>query len=96
MQVAGAGEPLGVEATLFSVLEGLRGCGLARFVSGISLLATLAIKGLQGVAKVLIEFCSDFIVAQKLPAGGRRVLLVPVSGGLLQWGLGGFNNGLLP
>lgn len=95
MQVAGAGAPLGGEAFV-PLVERLGGRGLIRSAAGFSLLAPLAIKGFQGVTKVLIEFSSNFIVAQELPAGGRGGLLPPVSGGLLQWGVGVLREGLPP
>lgn len=95
VQVTGTRWPLGVAAIL-SLFKGLRDCSLIRFADWFSLLATLAIKGFYGVAKVLVEFCSDFLVTQELPAGGRRVLLVPVNTGLLQCDLGGLCQGLLP
>lgn len=43
---------------------------------------------------MLIEFCSDLLVTQELSAGGRKMMLVPVSSGL--WVLGGLSKGLLP
>lgn len=45
---------------------------------------------------MLIEFGSDFLVAQELPADGRKVMLVPVGSGLLWGDLGGLCKGLLP
>lgn len=81
MQVAGTKQPMGVVAVL-PFLEGLRGHSLICIAGRLSLLSALAIKRLQRVAKVLIEFCSDFIVAQEPPAGGRGLLLVPNSSGL--------------
>lgn len=68
MQVAGARQPLGVVAVL-APLQGLSG------------LSALAGEGLERVAKVLVEFCSDLLVAQELPAGGISLRLVLVIGG---------------
>lgn len=86
VQVAGAGQPLGVEA-IITVLRGeLRGRGLACIVASFFLLGPLAIEDMQRMSKVLVEFCSDLIVAQELPVGGRGVLAI--SSGLLQWAPG--------
>lgn len=86
VQVAGAGQPLGVEA-IIAVLRGeLRGRGLACIAASFFLLGPLAIEDMQRMSKVLIEFCSDLIVAQELPVGGRGVLAI--SSGFLQWALG--------
>lgn len=86
MQVAGAGQPLGVEA-IIAVLRGeLRGRGLACIAASFFLLGPLAIEDMQRMSKVLIEFCSDLIVAQELSVGGRGVLAI--SSGFLQWALG--------
>lgn len=46
------------------------------------------------MTKVLIEFCSDLIVAQELPARGGGVFAVRC--GLLQRGLGVLSRGLPP
>lgn len=81
MQVAGARQPLGVVAVL-APLQGLSGRSLIGVAGGLSALAALAVKGLQRVAKVLIEFCSDFVVPQELPADGASLLLVLIIGGL--------------
>lgn len=85
VQVARARQPLGVVAIILCLLEGLGVSSLVHLAACFlhSLLATLAVDGLRRVAKVLVEFRSDFLVAQELPAGGRRVLLVPVGSGLL-------------
>lgn len=76
MQVAGARQPLGAVAVL-PPQEGLSGRSLVCVA-----LAALAAQGLERVAKVLIEFCSDFVVTQELPADGTSLLLVLVIGGL--------------
>lgn len=81
MKVTGARQPLGV-AAIPSLSGGRRDQCLNQFAAWFSLLATLVIKGLQGGAKVLIEFCSDFIITHLLSAGGERVLLVSVINGL--------------
>lgn len=94
MQVAGARQPLGVEAVLAFLRRGLRGHSLVCITASVSLLAPLAIEDLQGMTKVLIEFCSDLIVAQELPAGGRGELAVRC--GLLQRGLGVLSRGVPP
>lgn len=87
MQVAGARQPLGVEA-IIAVLRGeLRGRGLACIAAAtFFLLGPLAIEDMQRMSKVLIEFCSDLIVAQELPVGGRGVLFI--SGAFLRRALG--------
>lgn len=78
MQVAGAGQPLGVEA-IIAVLRGeLRGRGLACIAATFCLLGPLAIEDMQRMSKVLIEFCSDLIVAQELPVGSRGVLFINI------------------
>lgn len=85
---AGARLPLGV-VVILSLLEIRRGRSLARFAAWFPLLAAFAVEGFRGGAKVLVEFCSDLLVAQELPADGGEVLLVPVVRDA-----GGFSRGL--
>lgn len=86
MQVAGARQPLGVEAIVAVLREELRGRGLACIAATFFLLGPLAIEDMQRMSKVLIEFCSDLIVTQELPVGGRGVLFI--SSAFLRWALG--------
>lgn len=86
MQVAGARQPLGVEAIIAVLREELRGRGLACISATFFLLGPLAMEDMQRMSKVLIEFCSDVIVAEELPVGGRGVLFI--IGAFLRWGLG--------
>lgn len=73
MQVARDRQSLGEEA-IIAVLRGeLRGRGLACIAASLFLLGLLAIEDLQRMSKVLIEFCSDLVVAQELSVGGGRV-----------------------
>ena len=51
--------------------------------------APLAADGSERAAKVLVELGSDLVVAQELPAGGTRLLLLLGAGGLLGRVLGG-------